>query len=144
MRIVTKKIEHSIEVKKSVFIGVLVPYVDFKSTLGELKQKHPKANHIVWAYRHLNEYKQVVENQTDDGEPKGCAGVPCLNVIRGQDLVNSAVLVVRYFGGIKLGKGGMVRGYGGAVKEVLGQAQLEIFEETFPVEFEVNYSKKCS
>jgi len=68
-----------------------------------LRESHPKARHIVYAYRELNEFEQIVENSSDDGEPKGSSGVPVLNVLRGEDFINVAILVVRYFGGIKLG-----------------------------------------
>ncbi len=73
----------------------------------------------MYAIRYLNEYNQIVENSSDDGEPKGCAGVPALNILRGKDLINCAVLIVRYFGGIKLGTGGMARAYALSVKEVI-------------------------
>ena len=56
-----------------------------------LKNEHPKARHFVVAYRYLNEFNQIVEHSSDDGEPKGCAGVPSLNVLRGNDMVNVAV-----------------------------------------------------
>jgi len=76
-----------------------------------LKIEHPKARHIVYAYRELNEFNQIIENSSDDGEPKGSSGVPVLNVLRGEEFINVAILVVRYFGGIKLGIGGLVRAY---------------------------------
>ncbi|HSR74465.1 MAG TPA: YigZ family protein, partial [Sulfurovum sp.] len=83
-----------------------MPIADFEGLQSKLKVEHPKANHVVYALRYLNEFDQVVENFSDDGEPKGCAGTPALNVLRGEGLVNCAVLIVRYFGGIKLGTGG--------------------------------------
>lgn len=117
---IVKKTHHSkTEVKKSTFLGFLLPYSQFHSFYKKLKEEHPKANHIVWAYRFLNEQNQVVENSSDDGEPKGTSGPPVLNVMRGNELVQSAILVVRYFGGIKLGTGGLVRAYGSAAKEVI-------------------------
>lgn len=137
---VTENIEGRYEVKKSVFLSFLVPYVKFEETLQALKKEHPKATHIVWAYRTLNEYDQIVENSTDDGEPKGCAGAPTLTVLRGQDVVNAAVLTVRYFGGIKLGKGGMVRGYSSSAKEVLLNAPLSLYEKKDLVLIKTPYS----
>ncbi len=112
------------EVKRSLFISYLLPYQLYKKTLKELHNEHPKANHIVWAYRYLNEFDQIVENSTDDSEPKGCAGNPTLSQLRGQDLINTALITVRYFGGIKLGTGGMVRAYGSAAKEVIQTSTL--------------------
>lgn len=72
-----------------------------------LKAEHPKAAHVVWALRERNGYGQIVENQSDDGEPKGTSGQPSLNALRGAQLVNAGALIVRYFGGIKLGTGGL-------------------------------------
>ena len=112
------------EVNRSKFIAHLVPISEYQGLQGKLKQEHPKANHVVYALRYLNEYDQIVENSSDDGEPKGCAGTPTLNVLRGEELINCAVLIVRYFGGIKLGTGGMARAYTLAVKNVLKEATL--------------------
>lgn len=116
------------EIKKSTFISYLVPTAKFKSFHEELKAEHPKAVHIVWAYRELNKYGQIVENQSDDGEPKGTSGAPSLNALRGADLINCGVFIVRYFGGIKLGTGGLVRAYGGAVNLAINEAELIKFE----------------
>ncbi len=112
------------EVKKSTFISFLVPIHRFDSLHVDLKNKHPKANHIVWAKRYLNEYEQIVENCSDDGEPKGTSGPPVLNVMRGNELIECGILIVRYFGGIKLGTGGLVRAYGGGAKGIIFDATL--------------------
>ena len=125
MNRVPESCEAEIEVKRSRFIALLVPYVDFSGLQERLKREHPKASHVVYATRHINEYGQIVENSSDDGEPRGCAGQPVLNALRGAELVESALLVVRYFGGIKLGTGGMVRAYGAAAREVIEAARLE-------------------
>jgi uncharacterized YigZ family protein len=129
------------EVKRSTFTSYLLPYSLFKETLERLHKEHPKANHIVWAYRYLNEFDQVVENSTDDGEPKGCAGNPTLAQLRGYDLINSAILTVRYFGGIKLGTGGMVRAYSDAAKEVINHATLLPYIKKEPFTFTTPYSQ---
>jgi len=140
MKTVTGIFIANAEVKKSKFISHLVPYPEFDSYRQELLSKHPKANHIVFAYRYLNEQSQIVEAGNDDGEPKGCAGVPVLNVLRGNDLIESAILIVRYFGGIKLGTGGMVRAYALAVKELLKEAVLIPYEKKVEYRFETSYS----
>lgn len=75
----------------------------------------------------MNEYRQIVENNSDDGEPKGTSGPPVLNVMRGFELVEVGILIVRYFGGIKLGTGGLVRAYGSSAKEVIAAATLTPF-----------------
>jgi len=113
-----------VEEKKSTFLAFLCPMRDFESLHVKLKNEHPKAAHIVWAKRYFNEYRQVVENNSDDGEPKGTSGPPVLNVMRGVELVESGLLIVRYFGGIKLGTGGLVRAYGSSAKEVIANAKL--------------------
>jgi len=128
------------EVNRSKFITHLVPISEYKGLQNRLKAEHPKANHVVYALRYLNEFEQIVENASDDGEPKGCAGVPALNVLRGEKLINCAVLIVRYFGGIKLGTGGMARAYALAVKDVLKEAVLVPYEKEIEYSFETSYS----
>lgn len=116
------------EIKKSTFISCLCPFDEFKILHEKLKLEHPKAVHIVWAYRYYNEFFQIVENQSDDGEPKGTSGAPSLNALRGADLINCAVFIVRYFGGIKLGTGGLVRAYSSSVNLAIDSANLLPFD----------------
>ena len=71
------------------------------------------------ATRHLNEFKQILESFDDDGEPKGSSGMPSLNVLRGENLIDIGVIVVRYFGGTLLGVGGLVRAYTNAIKDAI-------------------------
>ena len=87
--------------------------------LSELKKAHPKAVHFVYAYRVINSLGQVIERSSDDGEPKGSSGQPCLNVLRGWEMVDFGIIIVRYFGGVKLGVGGLVRAYTKATLEAL-------------------------
>lgn len=140
MYCIDSKYTISTEVNRSKFIAHLVPISEYEGLQKKLKNEHPKANHVVYALRYLNEYDQIVENASDDGEPKGCAGVPVLNVLRGEELINSAVLIVRYFGGIKLGTGGMARAYALAVKNVLNQAILVPYEKQEKYTFTTSYS----
>ncbi len=128
------------EVKRSKFLTYLVPIDNYAGLQEQLKNEHPKANHVVYALRYLNEFNQVVENFSDDGEPKGCAGVPALNVLRGEELINCAVLIVRYFGGIKLGTGGMARAYALAVKNVLEESPLVVYVKEDTYMFTTTYS----
>ena len=129
------------EVKRSKFIAHLVPIDAYKGLQDQLKAQHPKARHVVYALRYFNTYDQVVENSSDDAEPKGCAGLPALNVLRGEELINCAVLIVRYFGGIKLGTGGMVRAYAKSVQAVIAQAELLPYEKQSTYTFESSYSE---
>ena len=96
----------------------------FDEVMIKLKNQHPKARHFVYAYRYLNEFDQIVENSSDDGEPKGTSAKPSLAVMAGNELINTAVIIVRYFGGIKLGTGGLVRAYGDSVNEVIKIAEF--------------------
>lgn len=129
------------EVKKSKFIAHLVPIAEYKGLEEKLRAEHPKARHVIYALRYLNEFDQIVENSSDDEEPKGAAGVPSLNVLRGQELVNVALLTVRYFGGTKLGIGGMARAYASAVKEVLAVADIKKYEKEFSYKFDTTYAE---
>lgn len=124
MKFVNKTYMQTHEVKQSKFIAYLVPYSKYETTLEELKSSHPKARHFVVAFRYLNEFNQIVEHSSDDGEPKGTSGKPSLMVLQGADIINSAVIIVRYFGGTKLGTGGLVRAYSDAVNLVLNSAEL--------------------
>lgn len=133
MFLLKEKISTQIEVKKSKFIATLAPFKDFESLNKALRDEHPKAAHVVWAYRYLNEFGQIVENSSDDGEPKGSSAPALLRALRGAELVDTCALVVRYFGGIKLGIGGLVRAYGASVNEAIKSAKdmgaLEFFEK---------------
>ena len=139
MKCVKSIYKAKIEVKKSKFISYLVPIENYKQILANLKIEHPKANHIVYAYRELNEYNQVVENSSDDGEPKGAAGVPTLNQLRGADLIDSAIITVRYFGGVKLGVGGMARAYSQSAKSAIESAKLLLYERLVEYKIEKKY-----
>ncbi len=112
-------------VKRSKFISYLLPISNFKNFYQELHIQHPKASHIIYAFRRMNEYGQIVENSSDGGEPKGCAAIPTLKVLRGHNLIECALITVRYFGGIKLGTGGMVRAYTQAANTLIKNAPLK-------------------
>lgn len=141
MQTLLSSVDSITEVNRSKFITYLVPINEFKGLQDKLKAKNPKANHVVYALRTLNEYDQIVENSSDDGEPKGCAGMPALNVLRGEAMINCAVLIVRYFGGIKLGTGGMARAYAQAVKDVLEVADIIPYKKQVTYTLETSYSE---
>jgi len=129
----------TLEVKQSKFITFILPIELLDKRLSDLKLEHPKARHFIVAWRRLNEFEQTLEYSTDDGEPKGTSGRPVLNVLRGVELINSAVIVVRYFGGTKLGTGGLVRAYSDAAKAVIENAELLEFQLRYPLSFTVSY-----
>lgn len=117
-----KIVEREIIEKKSRFIAKLVR-VNSESEayekLAEIKKMHRDARHNVFAYRIAN----GPERFSDDGEPSGTAGVPLLNILRGEKLENILIVVTRYFGGILLGTGGLVRAYSQAGKEAILASQ---------------------
>jgi len=128
------------EVKQSKFIAHLMPFSLYEKTLQKLKNEHPKARHFVTAFRYLNEYEQIVEHSSDDGEPKGTSGKPSLMVLQGQNMVNTAVIIVRYFGGTKLGTGGLVRAYSDAVNLVVDRADFSEYKKEIEKEIKISYS----
>ena len=130
----------SYEVKQSKFIAYLLPYNNYDETLLKLKEQHPKARHFVVAYRYLNEHKQIVEHSSDDGEPKGTSGKPSLFVLQGAEMIETAVIIVRYFGGTKLGTGGLVRAYSESVNAVLSEATLLEYKQEIKQKIALEYS----
>lgn len=113
---------HTIIIKKSEFITELyrVFSVDeFNTILKDAKKRHPKATHICTAYR-----IQQFEKSNDDGEPSGTAGLPMLEVLRKQSIIDVCALVIRYYGGIQLGAGGLTRAYSGSVAQALETVKL--------------------
>ncbi len=112
--------ENEIVINKSRFIAYkfnLNSLDDVKTHLANLKKEHKKATHICYAY--VFNIGVVSEKCFDDGEPGGTAGYPILNVIKKKNLTNTLIAVVRYFGGIKLGAGGLTRAYTKAASSVL-------------------------
>lgn len=109
------------ESKKSRFLAFLTPFSSFHSLLFDLKKDHPKAVHFVYATR--LQKLQIIESFSDDGEPKGSSGIPTLNVLRGESLIDVGLISVRYFGGTLLGVGGLVRAYTHVAQEAIKQAK---------------------
>ena len=137
---INKTYSATFEEKKSKFIAYLCPYSKFNDLLEDLKNEHPKARHIVTAFRYLNELEQIVEGSSDDKEPRGTAGKPALHVLQGGELINVGVLIVRYFGGIKLGTGGLVRAYSDAVNLALKECELIKYEKKDSFKFTCSYN----
>lgn len=105
------------EIKKSKFIAYyyeLDDTNDIKIIIDELRKEHKKAKHIVYAYKFDN-----TAGKTDDKEPSGTAGLPLYNLLEANNLNNKMIVVVRYFGGIKLGAGPLMRAYKNAGASVI-------------------------
>jgi uncharacterized YigZ family protein len=130
----------SIEIKGSKFSAFLMPISLYDSQMQRLRALHPKAVHFVSAYRSFNEYDQIVEYSGDDGEPKGTSGKPTLSVLQGHELINAAIITVRYFGGTKLGPGGLVRAYAEAANAAYARAVLLPYEKLFVHTIECDYT----
>ena len=129
-------------IEKSTFIGYAKPIkteeeaVEF---INEIKKKHKDATHNVWAYtvgKNMN-----IQRYSDDGEPQGTAGIPTLEVIKKEDLRDVVVVVTRYFGGVKLGAGGLVRAYTKGAK--IGIESAKIVEKVLykEVRIKIDYNQ---
>ena len=111
------------EVLSSKFIAILVPFddlMDIKAMIKEIQGEYKKAKHYCYAYRTLTKSKS-----NDDGEPSGTAGRPLLELLYKKDMINVALIVVRYFGGTKLGAGRLLRTYVQSGVNVINKAILE-------------------
>jgi uncharacterized YigZ family protein len=137
---VNKIFSDMIEIKGSKFIAFCMPISLYEEEMKRLRGLHPKAVHYVSAYRSLNEFDQIVEYSGDDGEPKGTSGKPTLSVLQGHELINAAIITVRYFGGTKLGPGGLVRAYAEAANAAYARAVLYPYEKLFVQRIECEYS----
>ncbi|ANQ63633.1 YigZ family protein [Staphylococcus equorum] len=120
--IITVKQEHTIEniISKSRFIAHIKPVESedaAKAFIDVVKSEHREATHNCSAYTIGDQMN--IQKANDDGEPSGTAGVPMLDILKKLEIHNAAVVVTRYFGGIKLGGGGLIRAYSGAVRDVI-------------------------
>ncbi|OFT63435.1 MULTISPECIES: YigZ family protein [Corynebacterium] len=119
-----KTVEHEIEIKRSRFITLIGRVTDedeARAFIDSARDRFPDARHHCSAYIYHVDAANPVERSSDDGEPSGTAGKPMLDVLKGSGLLDICAVVVRYFGGIKLGAGGLVHAYGGAVSETMEQ-----------------------
>lgn len=153
MKVLKSPCFDSFEVKGSKFLCFFEPLSineNVRTRQEELRAEHFKCVHVVYASRVLNEFGQIVENQSDDGEPKGSSGAPVLNVLRGANIVNAVCYVVRYFGGTLLGVGGLVRAYSNAVNLGINKAyELDLLidyvkKESFFLDLEYSQVNKIS
>lgn len=138
-RTIKKEAEAEIIEKKSRFIAHVRPVTSEQAVLdmiGELKSKYWNATHNVYAY-HIKENN--IQRYSDDGEPSGTAGVPVLEVIKKEGLVDIAVVITRYFGGTLLGAGGLVRAYTKAAKEGIDSAGILLMQLCGVYQITINY-----
>jgi uncharacterized YigZ family protein len=132
--------QSEIEVKRSRFVADLMPLTqDPRVHIQAIRQTQPKAGHHCWAY--VGDPDSTDRDSSDDGEPKGTAGKPMLAMLQGLDLGQTLVVVSRYFGGVKLGTGGLVRAYGQAVRAAIEQAELIRVEPRDRINLEFPYDQ---
>jgi uncharacterized YigZ family protein len=134
-------VETEIIVVNSRFITNLAPansVEEAREFIAAVKKNHPAANHHVPAFV-IGHGKSIITHCSDDGEPSGTAGRPALAVLQGSGLGNVVVVVTRYFGGTKLGTGGLVKAYGDAVREVLKEVKVAALLPTTTLMFVTPY-----
>ena len=128
---------YELEVNKSRFIGIIfkINSIDeFNLKLDSIKKDYPKATHYCYAYRLIDYYKS-----SDDGEPSSTAGAPIFNVIDNNHLYNTGIVVVRYFGGVKLGAGGLVRAYTKTASNLVLNEHLNKLIEAYELSITFDY-----
>lgn len=129
-------------VRKSRFIATAA-FADSteaaKAFLDDVRQEMPDASHHVYAFR-VGYGNSVIEGVSDDGEPSGTSGPPILSILRGTEIGDAIIVVTRYFGGTKLGTGGLVRAYGDAARKVLGELPITLKVERQHFDIELPYS----
>ena len=138
MKTILRQTETTLRERGSKFLGFLFPCADeseFDNELALLKSKFPDASHHCYGYR--IDPNLTREFSSDDGEPSGTAGLPILNQLKSFEVINAGVVVVRYFGGTKLGKSGLIESYGECARLCLEEATLQ---EIVPVQlFKISY-----
>ncbi|MDR0899205.1 MAG: YigZ family protein [Lactobacillaceae bacterium] len=138
-------IEHNLvelDIKKSRFIGEIFfvkSAEEIKPLIENVRSENSKATHVTYAYR--VGFNQIQEGMSDDGEPQGTAGKPILKAIQGRNLTDVIVFVTRYFGGIKLGAGGLIRAYSNSALEVIDNTELIEIKTLTKISIKFPYSK---
>ncbi|MGT2959143.1 YigZ family protein [Streptococcus bovimastitidis] len=134
--------QHEEIIKKSRFICQafrIESEEEGREIIARIKKEHYKANHSCSAM--IIGEKAQIKRSSDDGEPSGTAGVPMLSVLEKQELTNILLVVTRYFGGIKLGTGGLIRAYSSAVSSCLEHVQIVEVKEQVGIRLELSYSQ---
>ena len=139
MKTIKEKVIHELIIKNSRFITILYPLNgnNINTIINDLKEEYPKATHYCYAYIYGND-----KGCSDDGEPSRTAGFPMLNVLEKEELNNILAVTIRYFGGIKLGAGGLVRAYTKSITESLKEITLIELMEGYKIQIEFPYSEE--
>lgn len=137
MKSIQKEITSEIIINKSRFITIITNINDInkiKEKLEEIKKTYKDATHYCFAYIIQNH-----EKCSDNGEPSGTAGIPILNVLKQNNLTNILCVVIRYFGGIKLGAGGLIRAYSTSASEALKKTAITTIVDGYNLTIEFSY-----
>ncbi len=137
----SSKSEGKYHEKGSIFSALAIPVsaiAEVKANLQQLKEQFPDASHICYGYR-IKERGRLDEFATDAGEPKGSSGLPILNVLKRNQIVDAVIFVVRYFGGSKLGIPGLINAYGTAAEETIENAKVKKWAQLERISFIYNY-----
>lgn len=140
MKTVKSNSTNELIIKNSRFITLLFEVFDdtnIDDIFEDVKTKYPKATHYCYAY-----ITKSFKKASDDGEPGGTAGMPMLNVLEKEEMINVLAITVRYFGGIKLGAGGLVRAYSKSIREAILGADIVYVQEGFLVSINVSYDEQ--
>ncbi len=137
----SSKSEGKYHEKGSIFSALAIPVsaiAEVKANLQQLKEQFPDASHICYGYR-IKERGRLDEFSTDAGEPKGSSGLPILNVLKRNQIVDAVIFVVRYFGGSKLGIPGLINAYGAAAEGTIENAKVKKWVQLERISFIYNY-----
>lgn len=140
MKTIKENVKNIIEINRSTFITELLKVQSVEEVnnyIKEIKNKYKDATHYCYAY-----IIDDIRKSSDDGEPGGTAGVPMMEVLLKNNLNNILCVVIRYFGGIKLGSGGLVRAYSKSVVEVLKKSHLLTQVDGYRIEIDVDYENQ--
>ncbi|MFW5687166.1 MAG: IMPACT family protein [Halanaerobium sp.] len=134
------------QIKDSKFYGSIFSIKNRKEAekrITEIKEKYSDATHNVSAFRVESPLldQEAVEYFNDDGEPSGSSGPPVLEAIKGNNLINTVIIVTRYFGGSKLGIGGLIRAYGDTARLAIKEAGIETLSEFYLIEVKTSFDK---
>lgn len=137
MKTIKQTISEEIIINKSKFIGILIPISkkeDVLMNIDKIKKQYPNATHYCLAYIVDN-----IEKCDDNGEPSGTAGIVILNALKANKLTNILCIIVRYFGGIKLGAGGLIRAYNSITCKTINNAEIKDIVNGYEITIEFDY-----
>lgn len=135
----------TLEIKKSQFLGFAYPVTDREQAVAyidQLRRQYPDARHVCSAYIIGDPNNTTSAGYDDDGEPSGTAGKPILNVLQHKAIGNCVIAVVRYFGGIKLGAGGLSRAYNTTAQAVVDNMKLTPFIATISLSVNTDFANE--